>query len=262
MAVERSDPEPLSFRPRRRMTRWYEPVAMLRLLARIWATRDMGNQRDGQPDQDPMVLDHSLSEGDYWFDYVADLGDGFDPTMAVAWHLGRIGLDRRAIDPRLRDDPEFRPPDDIPLPPAGDIPDHLPRGRLLVMGGDQVYPEASHARYRNQLVGPYDLAWEVARGHADGEGADRGAGGAAEGGASHDTPQLLAIPANHDWYGGSDPFQQTFCADRTIGGRRTAQRCTWWSARWPTGGGCGGWTPPSTARSTRPSSSTSDRPRR
>ena len=56
----------------------------------------------------------------YWFDYVADAGDGFPATFVVAEQLGA---------------------EQIVLPGDRDVgPTVLPCGRLLVMGGDEVYP--------------------------------------------------------------------------------------------------------------------------
>lgn len=238
------------FKPKRRMTRWFEPIAMFSLVLRIWSTRRMEDQRAQHPGddgddptahraQDPRVFDFAQTDGDFWFDYVADLGDAFDPTMCVAWHLGRTQLQRSDIDPDYRVDPEFGIPDlDIPgldlREPEGaeldlrgpqegaapstrsaeDVPDVFHRGQVLLMGGDLVYPNSSRARYRNQTLGPYGLAFEQS---ADSnEPAEAG---------------LLAIPANHDWYGGIGPFREAFCRQDRIGGWRTAQHCSWWSAR-------------------------------
>src|SRR3954471_287446 len=65
------------------------------------------------------------SDGGLWFDHVADLGDGFAPTYTVARLLG---ADDVAVDgPRGSEAPPLR----------------LPRGRLLVLGGDEVYPTPS-----------------------------------------------------------------------------------------------------------------------
>jgi hypothetical protein len=66
-----------------------------------------------------------------WIDWVADLGDGFDSTYAVASLLARKELN------------------------VGDVP--LPRGQALVMGGDEVYPKATRQAYTNELRQPY--AW-------------------------------------------------------------------------------------------------------
>jgi hypothetical protein len=212
-------PIDIDFKPKQRMTRWYEPLAMFRLLLRIWSTRQMDDQRNQDATQPAAVFDYGSETDDFWFDYVSDLGDAFDPTMCVAWHLGRDELLRSDIDPRLTLDPEFQGPmpmaGSVPEPPADDIPDRLPRGRLLLMGGDEVYPSGSPARYRNQVVGPYQLAQlDPERDETPAELAD-----------------LLALPANHDWYGGLRPFRDAFCDDNEIGGWQTAQSCSWWAAR-------------------------------
>ena len=225
-ALKPSDGE--VFWPKARMTRWFEPLAMFRLLLRIWATRRMSNQRNQGNDQPPVVLDYAQTDEDFWFDYVSDMGDAFDPTMCVAWHLGRDHLERTEIDPTLRVDPEFGVPDLFPGMTEEDIPNVLPRGQLLVMGGDQVYPDGSHARYRDQLVGPYSIAWEERPANAADQANEPST---AEGPRAAEESGLLAIPANHDWYGGIGPFRAAFCDQRKIGGWRTAQGCSWWSAR-------------------------------
>ncbi|MEM7324589.1 MAG: hypothetical protein AAF531_15980 [Actinomycetota bacterium] len=239
----------LDFTPKQRMTRWYEPLAMFRLLLRIWSTRQLTKQRDQADEQPVITRDYASETGDFWFDYVADLGDAFDPTMCVAWHLGRRELRRADIDPRLTLDPALRGPMPgalpMPEPPEDDIPEVLPRGRLLLMGGDEVYPDGSIARYRNQVVGPYQLAFEGAEStngddkhgaaddsdSANGGDNDRDNGSDNKSEQGEDAPDLLALPANHDWYGGLGPFSDTFCRGRDIGGWRTTQGCSWWAAR-------------------------------
>ncbi|MEU4393408.1 metallophosphoesterase [Kribbella sp. NPDC023855] len=68
-----------------------------------------------------------------WFDFVADLGDGFDATYSVASVLAA---------------PSIEPVEGLPLP----------RAELLVMGGDQVYPAASSTAYEDRTKGPYRAA--------------------------------------------------------------------------------------------------------
>ena len=206
-------PHKLGFYPKQRMTRWYEPLAMFRLLLRIWDTRRMADQRDQKHHQPAMVLDYGQAKDDFWFDYVADMGDAFDPTMCVAWHLGRKELNQITADPEA----------------AAERPPLLPRGELLVMGGDQVYPDSSVRRYRDQLLGPFGLAWESEE-----------AEGLSIPTTQADRAGLLAIPANHDWYGGIGPFIDAFGTERTIGGWQTAQRCSWWAARLAHGWGIWG----------------------
>lgn len=73
------------------------------------------------------------SNRDLWFDYTADLGDGFDPTYSVAYLLAQ---------PQLSG--------------AADVP--LPRGQFLVLGGDEVYPTPASHGYEDRLEGPYRAA--------------------------------------------------------------------------------------------------------
>ena len=72
----------LDFQPKQRMTRWYEPFSMTSLVVRIWRTRRMADQREQRVDQPTKVFDYAQTEGDFWFDYVADLGDA--PLQCIA----------------------------------------------------------------------------------------------------------------------------------------------------------------------------------
>nr|MDQ6938380.1 hypothetical protein [Actinomycetota bacterium] len=188
----------LGFRPRRHMTRWLDPVQLAMTGWREGTAHRADRARETMGGQSPPAAEYPCGDGeDVWFDYVADMGDAFDPTMAVAWHLGRRSIALAADDEGL-----------FPAPP----PSGLPRGRFLVMGGDEVYPYATARRYRDQTVGPYSLAFE-------------GDGGA----------DLFAVPGNHDWFGGLGPFRTTFCSGGTVGAWQTRQRASWFAVRLPRG---------------------------
>ena len=90
----------------------------------------------------------------------------------------------------------------------------FPGATLLVMGGDQVYPTADYATYRDRLIGPYRAALPA-------EG-DR-------------PPDLYAIPGNHDWYDGLTSFIRVFCQHKAIGGWRTRQDRSYFAIRLPQG---------------------------
>ena len=98
-----------------------------------------------------------------WVDYVSDLGDGWDSTYAVAYHLAQDGLE---IEGQL-----------------------LPRGQVLIMGGDEVYPTATSDEYKNRLEYPYGAALQNNEG---------------------ERPHLFAIPGNHDWYDSLASFTRIF----------------------------------------------------
>jgi hypothetical protein len=129
-------------------------------------------------------------ETDFWLDFAADTGDGFDSTYAVSHVLGRESLRVAGA--------------------AGGPP--LERGRLLVLGGDQVYPTANRELYQQRFVGP----WRAAFPWDDSERCD-----------------LFAIPGNHDWYDGLTSFTRLFCQKRWIGGRRTQQQRSYFAIKLP-----------------------------
>lgn len=187
------------------MTRWLDPAQLARTAWRVATARHADRARETMGGQAAPVArygdDGDGGGGDVWFDFVADLGDAFDPTMAVAWHLGRRSVPLTGDEEGL-----------FPTPP----PSGLPRGRFLVLGGDEVYPYATARRYRDQTVGPYSLAFE-----GDGEG---------EGGAD-----VYALPGNHDWYGKLGPFRSTFCEGGAVGAWTTRQSASWFAVQLPKG---------------------------
>lgn len=134
--------------------------------------------------------------GAIWVDYIADLGDGFEATYAMAYLL--------AAD-ELKVAGESTP---------------LPAGRLLIMGGDQVYPDATKQEYSNRLRDPYDWAFST----------------------TDPKRRLFAIPGNHDWYDGLSAFSALFCSARDriskglgtqIGGWRCHQHRSYFAIQLP-----------------------------
>lgn len=109
-----------------------------------------------------------------WIDFVADTGDDRDVSVAVArWIFEEYTLDGRA----------------------------LPRGDLLLFGGDTAYPVATADEIEARLLEPWN---EVLAERAN-DGVPRA---------------VLAIPGNHDWYDGLDGFARLF--RRSVAGRRHA----------------------------------------
>jgi calcineurin-like phosphoesterase family protein len=134
---------------RAKMTRWYDPPRLISIGIRVAIStvfgefadrRDaMAASREIDPKTIDPVYDYSASAptSDFWFDFVADTGDGWDSTYAIA---------RLLADPALSVD---------------GAPDTLPMGQLLIMGGDEVYPTASRENYQAKLVTPYNDALKV-----------------------------------------------------------------------------------------------------
>jgi hypothetical protein len=200
------------------MVSWYDP----RLLARIGIRTIISNvfgqyadQRLIQAVTDPCDDKELCSRYDYrdpkaqdsqnciapdasgavWVDYIADVGDGFESTYTMAYLLAQGSLDVRG---------------------AG----KLPHGQVLIMGGDQCYPQATRDEYKKRLLQPFNWAFTV-------RDPDR---------------KLFAIPGNHDWYDGLAAFDSLFCSSRdrlskskgnVIGGWRCQQHRSYWAIRLP-----------------------------
>jgi hypothetical protein len=182
------------------MVRWLHPAQLIRtgldvLVAAMFGARADHRLIEAVARPQPPYFDYSTEspEGDFWLDYVSDTGDGWDPTYAVARLLALPSLEV--------DDPEGKK-------------HALERGRILVLGGDQVYPGASRETYEERLVLPYEEA--LAR-------------------TPEPSPDLFAIPGNHDWYDGLAAFMRLFCANRWLAGRRTRQSRSYFALKLPRG---------------------------
>jgi hypothetical protein len=137
---------------------------------------------------EPTFEDYS-GQQEIWIDYIADLGDGFDATYTLARLLAQESL---------------------PLSDGG-ATHETRRGRILVLGGDQVYPTASFEEYRNRMIKPYSAALPCV--------------------LNGEPPHLYAVPGNHDWYDGLSNFTRIFCQQRKIGGWRTQQRRSYFAVK-------------------------------
>jgi Calcineurin-like phosphoesterase len=122
---------------RRPMVRWFDPGQLAGTAFKVAVSGLFGAYADKREIQaavtEPVVHDYS-ERPELWLDYVADTGDGFDPTYAVARLVAADHLDLGAA--------------------AGP----LPRADLLVLGGDQVYPTAKKTTYDDRFSGPFKAA--------------------------------------------------------------------------------------------------------
>jgi hypothetical protein len=187
-------PEELGFRPQP-MVRWLSPseasqAAIRVLLSKIFG--DYADKRELQAALEEAQPGVYTTESELWIDYVADLGEGFDSTYSIASLLAQPTLD-------------------IASPHNGE-PVETHRGRILVMGGDEVYPTAHVQAYQDRLLGPYRAALPYTAAHH---------------------PHLYAIPGNHDWYDGLTAFLRTFCQQRWIGGWQTKQTRSYFALQLP-----------------------------
>ncbi|WP_051703812.1 metallophosphoesterase [Glycomyces sp. NRRL B-16210] len=177
-------PEALRFVPQQPV-RWLSPRTLLDTSLRFGLARVFGGYVDkreiigGRPQG---VFDHSDAE-ELWIDYVADVGDGFNATYSIAYLMAQDHLDVGG--------------------------ERLPRGSVLVMGGDEVYPAGDWLEYEQRMKGPYEAA------------------------NPGNPVSLYAIPGNHDWFDGLTAFARQFTEGRTVGGYRTFQKRSYFALELP-----------------------------
>jgi hypothetical protein len=197
-----------------KMVRWYSPAHLVSTGWRSIVSEIFGqyaDQRIMQATIDgfaPEIMKTVIGRYNYsdlrqlgdgetvWVDYVADLGDGFDSTYAMASLIAQPQIDLEGVGT-------------------------LPAAKLLIMGGDQVYPFPTRTAYRERFAMPYSTALPP--------------------GADGNWRRLLfVLPGNHDWYDGLSSFDHMFCkarfghaAENRIGGWLCPQHRSYFAIRLP-----------------------------
>ena len=194
-------------------------------------------------DDGDIVFDLRSQEGS--IDFLADGGDGFNSSYSVARMLAQPNLAVK-VPRNLKNKPggskmsgkssSVKKPgtpkfDDnsssvssashhsslvqrrITNPPpaivSGDSAISLPRGAVVVHGGDLVYPRPSSQTYRTRLLGPLEAALPA------GPGGNR--------------PRMFLIPGNHDHYDGLESFVRWILGSSCIGGWKLPQRSSYFA---------------------------------
>jgi hypothetical protein len=186
---KRDEREELGF-VRQPAVRWLSPGLLARSGVEVVVSGTFGKFADKREIQrEPQDgLDYSGAD-ELWVDYLSDTGDGWDATYTMAWLLAQESL-------------EFDG-------------ERLPRGKVLLLGGDQVYPTADPTAYEDRFIGPFSAALP-------------------KNPAVTDKPDLYALPGNHDWYDGLVSFLRVFCTrDGAIGDWRTRQRRSYFAVKMP-----------------------------
>jgi calcineurin-like phosphoesterase family protein len=138
---------------------WFHPRELLRTAYHVWlstAATELLDRREmlaaldraGPPDQvDGLPSELTLAagpgsgqtlytrrNGELWIDFVADVGDSWEATYAIATLLARRVLEVTGLNT------------------------HLARAHVVVLGGDLVYPTPSRAGYVYRLRWPFTAA--------------------------------------------------------------------------------------------------------
>ena len=172
------------------MVRWFSPTLLVNAAVRAIVSPVFGTFADAraaqanvdgfrQADLERVAKRYDLSNGAVsddtgavWVDYLADTGDGFDSTYTMASLIAQ---------------------EKLVVSRSGWKEKHeLPAGRVLIFGGDQVYPYPSREEYRQRFAMPFQMAF-----------------------SDLSLPrQTFVIPGNHDWYDGLNSFDYLFCFAR------------------------------------------------
>lgn len=135
------------------------------------------------------------AEGEFWFDYISDTGDGQKAVYSIAY-LCMSDL-AAGGEPQPGDELEFASsPDPAALKAEGKR--LLPRGTFLLVGGDTSYHISDYATIAERFWKPFRWAYR----DLFNEGAASVTGGKSR--------LLLGIPGNHDYYDSLDGFNRQF----------------------------------------------------
>ncbi len=202
--------------PRKEITRasmvgWFNPSQLARTGLEVVISSIFGRHSDRRLLEaltDPGDLKEKLyydfsekGDKDFWFDYISDVGDGFDSTYTMAYHLSR---------PQLT----------VAVPGDEQTSYETQSGQILVFGGDEVYPIGDKKLYQERLIAPYNAAFpEKKPGGADGD----------------NLPAVFAVPGNHDWYDSLVSFTRIFCEQQTFAGWQTMQNRSYFALSLPHG---------------------------
>ena len=132
-----------------RMVGWYDLRVLVRSAWLLTLSNIFGRHSDRRliealatRPQDAFRCEPETPAEDFWLDFVSDVGDGFDPTYAVACGIAAPRLELEDASGRR----------------------HATRGGgVLVFGGDLVYPYPSRAAYAERTERPYAMAFAAAQ---------------------------------------------------------------------------------------------------
>ncbi len=176
--------------------RWLLGRDLLASLRSIVVYGAFGDELDHRDWMVPQVIElppdaDAASPGEYWFDYLADAGDGQLAMYNLAYCcLSDLALPQDAVDGVALS---------VNAQPPGAL--RLPRGRFLFIGGDSAYHIADHATLEERLGLPFAWAWDEVQRACAADAPNRAG-----------SRFLFAIPGNHDYYDSLGGFNRQFRA--------------------------------------------------
>lgn len=138
--------------------------------------------------------------GEFWFDYIADTGDGQKATYSIAylclntlWAKKLWRAKPHAADSAVELDCKVKPEQTELIP--------LPRGEFLFVGGDTTYHMADYSSLHTRFQLPFAWAFSDYQDHMNKAGRE----------FDQRRRLLFGIPGNHDYYDMVDGFRRQFC---------------------------------------------------
>jgi hypothetical protein len=194
------------------MVNWLSPLQLPFTAIRVAVATAMGAFADQRMVQaalttlnpNPPIPVPGDEHGGVWVDFLADTGDGWDSSYSMALCVSHeVTLREQGVT--------------------------LPRAKVLLLGGDQVYPTPAHDGYRTRFVDPFRAAFPAPVQPVRPLYSDETI-------KLPDAPWMVATPGNHDWYDGLRGFARLFCSGKPVGGWETHQRAGYYALQLP-----GGW---------------------
>ncbi|XP_047309169.1 uncharacterized protein LOC124912574 [Impatiens glandulifera] len=170
---------------------------------------------NGGAKEDDLLFDHFTEKDEFWFDFLADTGDGGNSSYTVARLVAqpclRVWSDNKMLT--------------------------LPRANLLLIGGDLAYPNPSSFTYEKRFFRPFEYALQpppwfkkdhvaINKPELPSEYPDI---------KLYDGPQCFLIPGNHDWFDGLQTFMRYICHKSWLGGWLMPQKKSYFALQLPKG---------------------------
>ncbi len=185
------------------MVNWFEPAILFQTGIKALISSLFGNYADRREMEAALdmplpgsIISNTLAEysdlDEIWVDFISDTGDGFNSTYSVASTVAQPYLTVEDDGAAIK----------------------LPRGRILILGGDQIYPTPTGEIYDTKFRIPFESALPKIEN-------------------DENNPHMYAIPGNHDWYDGLGSFMKVFCQQRRIGNWKTFQTRSYFALSLP-----------------------------
>jgi hypothetical protein len=163
-------------------------IGALKWIALYAIFQDKLDARDWMKAEPIAIPNDQVKDGEFWFDYIADTGDSQLATYSVAY----LCLSDLYVDvplqqelPRVGNEVSF----------SGDEDRRLPRGALLIVGGDTSYHIADLPTLTERFQWPFCWAFEDLKIQKK---------------ITDERRPLFGIPGNHDHYDALDGFNRQF----------------------------------------------------